>query len=174
LLGSYYYVKSLKAGDPAQLLAHKVNIDTDMIASPNYVRGVWDGSELPDPVLASKCKVLSEIFTSWFADQGLETTAFHFNGRSDFAAFLDSGIPASGVITGEDEIKTPDGAAKFGGISGIVLDPCYHQDCDRLKFLEGPGFDILEQNLNALANALHVLATKKDIDGFLNQSETWV
>lgn len=157
------------------LKSHLVNIDTDMIASSNYVRGIWDGSKLTDPVLVSKCRKVSQVFTNYFRTQNLETTPFYFNGRSDFAAFLDAGIPASGVITGEDEIKTIENVKKvlesniqFGGLQGVVLDPCYHQDCDNVQGLGGRGLMVLEQNVKALGNVMHFFAMEEDLEAYLN------
>ncbi|KAI8907412.1 hypothetical protein EDD86DRAFT_192267 [Gorgonomyces haynaldii] len=165
LLGSRHYVNDLGKDDPYLLQRHKVNIDTDMIASPNYVRGVWDGTSIKEDKLRTKVEKVSQVFKNYFDKRQLPTTKFEFNGRSDFAPFLDAGIPAGGVITGEDEIKTIEGAKLFGGISGMVLDPCYHQDCDRLVNLQGPGFTILEQNVDALAHALEFFS-QTDLDQF--------
>jgi Zn-dependent M28 family amino/carboxypeptidase len=58
----------------------------------------------------------------------VEPTAF--DGRSDYDAFINVGIPAGGLFTGAEEIKTPAQAAVFGGTAGIQLDPCYHAACD--------------------------------------------
>ncbi|KAI8923237.1 hypothetical protein BC831DRAFT_472185 [Entophlyctis helioformis] len=169
LLGSKYYVANLQAADSLLLSRHKLNIDTDMIASPNYVRGIWDGSAITNATLARRCASLFNLFASWFLDQDLPVMPFPFNGRSDFQPFLDAGVPAAGVITGEDEIKTPEQAALFGGVPGLVLDPCYHQDCDRVKMVEqGPARVILEQNVAVLGYVLDVVASAKDIDDLLD------
>jgi hypothetical protein len=122
LWGSKYYVQHLKETNPTELQSHKLNIDTDMIASPNYVRGVWNGDSLSDPLLHRKVKNVHNEIVSYFANRNLPTFAFEFNGRSDFAPFLENGIPAGGVITGEDEIKSIESAELFGGIAGMVLD----------------------------------------------------
>ena len=106
-------------------MAHKVNIDTDMIASPNFVRGVWDGSNIPNEQTRKKALKITDLIADYFATKGLPVFKFLFNGRSDFQPFLDAGIPAGGVITGEDEIKSVESEKLFGGVSGMVLDPCY-------------------------------------------------
>ena len=51
-------------------------------------------------------------------------------GRSDYDAFVAAGIPAGGLFTGAEEIKTAEQAAKWGGTAGVAFDPCYHQACD--------------------------------------------
>ncbi|KAJ3201365.1 hypothetical protein HDU67_001388 [Dinochytrium kinnereticum] len=163
LEGSKYYVDDLYEHDRESLYKIKLNIDTDMIASPNYVRGVWDGHGLKDPKLSQSAGVLQDIINKFFQSKGLATVPFEFNGRSDFVAFLNKGIPAGGVITGEDEIKTPEQAELFGGISGMVLDPCYHQKCDTVESLRGPGMEVLAQNLAALGHTMQRLAFEKDL-----------
>jgi hypothetical protein len=45
---------------------------------------------------------------------------------------------------------------------------CYHQDCDRSEFLLGPGLEILEQNVGALAHTLQLYSSADDIDSLLN------
>ncbi|KAI8832017.1 hypothetical protein BC829DRAFT_409191 [Chytridium lagenaria] len=167
LEGSRYYVEDLYTRDPTSLYHIKLNIDTDMIASPNFVRGIWDGHGLKDEKLSQSAGVIQDVIQGFFEGKGLETTPFEFNGRSDFVAFLNRGIPAGGVITGEDEIKTPEQAERFGGISGMVLDPCYHQKCDTVESLRGPGVQVLAENLAALGHTLQRFAEEKEIDRLL-------
>ncbi|KAH9265986.1 hypothetical protein BASA84_001328 [Batrachochytrium salamandrivorans] len=168
LLGSTAYVKELSEHNTELLGKHKACIDTDMIASPNFVRGIWDGAALADPVVRRRSKTLHDVFATWFSGKDLPTVPFPFNGRSDFEPFLQAGVPTGGVITGEDEIKTEEGAAVFGGLAGIVLDPCYHQDCDRLSALYGAGETILKQNMDALGHMLETLSMVDDIEAFLD------
>ena len=162
LLGSKFYVQNLTDHAPEELAAFRLNIDTDMIASPNWVRGVWSGADLQEP-LRSKTRVISDLINNLFSKQGLPTFEFKFNGRSDFQPFLDAGVPCGGIITGEDEIKSIESEKLFGGVAGMVLDPCYHQDCDRVENLVGSGMVILEQNLNALTYLLDTFATRSTL-----------
>ncbi|ORY39309.1 Zn-dependent exopeptidase [Rhizoclosmatium globosum] len=118
---------------PNPPLHYKANIDTDMIASPNYVRGIWDGRSVTDPAIRNASIAIQRVFEDYFHDQELPTVPFKFNGRSDFAPFMARGIPAGGVITGEDEIKTHEQAELFGGVAGMVLDPNYHQPTDTVE-----------------------------------------
>ena len=122
LLGSTYYVNELVKSNPEEIKAHKVNIDTDMIASANFVRGIWAADNMNDGILKTKISNLHNMIAKYFHSKGLSTKRFEFNGRSDFQPFLDQGIPAGGVITGEDEIKTIEDAELFGGVAGMVLD----------------------------------------------------
>ncbi|KAJ3031695.1 UNVERIFIED_CONTAM: hypothetical protein HDU68_001212 [Siphonaria sp. JEL0065] len=167
LLGSIYHVEKLATENPELLAHYKLNIDTDMIGSPNYVRGVWDGKSVEDQRIQKAASVIQNVFEGYFKDRGLPTVPFKFNGRSDFAPFMARGIPAGGVITGEDEIKTAEQAELFGGVANMVLDPNYHQPADTVESLRGPGKIVLEQNLKALAHSVRVFALEQNIDAFL-------
>jgi Zn-dependent M28 family amino/carboxypeptidase len=112
----------LEKNHPKEIQKIKLNIDTDMIASPNYVRGVWIGDEIKDVGTRKKTRSIHNVFRKYFESLGLPIFKFEFNGRSDFQPFIDHGVPAGGVITGEDEIKSVESAILFGGISGMVLD----------------------------------------------------
>jgi hypothetical protein len=52
----------------------------------------------------------------------------------------------------------------FGGIAGLVLDPCYHQKCDTIDSIRGPGMHILKQNVEALAHVFHTFALEPEVD----------
>ena len=51
----------------------------------------------------------------YFASQGLESEPTEFDGRSDYDAFITAGIPAGGLFTGAEDIKTAEQAAIYGG-----------------------------------------------------------
>ncbi|QHF25158.1 M28 family peptidase [Rathayibacter sp. VKM Ac-2804] len=132
LVGSYTYVDSLseeEAGDIATYL------NFDMVASPNYVVSVYDANEstYEAPVEVPAGSIATEkAFTDYFdsIDQPWIDTAF--DGRSDYDGFISAGIPASGLFTGADDIKTEEEAALFGGTVGIPHDPNYHSAGDDL------------------------------------------
>ncbi|WP_260300736.1 M28 family peptidase [Rathayibacter sp. PhB152] len=132
LVGSYTYVDSLseeEAGDIATYL------NFDMVASPNYVVSVYDANEstFEAPVEVPAGSIATEkAFTDYFdsIDQPWIDTAF--DGRSDYDGFISAGIPASGLFTGADDIKTEEEAALFGGTVGIAHDPNYHSAGDDL------------------------------------------
>src|SRR5690606_35263187 len=73
---------------------------------------------------------IEQTFLDYFESQGLATAPTAFDGRSDYFAFIEAGIPAGGLFTGAEGIKTEDEAAIFGGTAGEPYDPCYHQACD--------------------------------------------
>ena len=108
-----------------------------MVGSPNYVRFVYDGDGSGDPDTAGPpgSAQIEEIFNQYFASQGLATEPTPFDGRSDYGPFIAVGIPAGGLFTGAEGIKTPEQAAIYGGTAGIAYDPCYHQACDTINNL---------------------------------------
>jgi Zn-dependent M28 family amino/carboxypeptidase len=102
-----------------------------MIASPNYVRFVYDGdgSDTPDAG-PNGSATIEDVFAKYFNGKGLPFEATAFDGRSDYGPFIDAGIPAGGLFTGAEELKTPEEAVIYGGTAGVALDHCYHQACD--------------------------------------------
>ena len=50
--------------------------------------------------------------------RGLPYEDTEFSGRSDYQAFINVGIPASGLFTGAEGIKTAEQAAIWGGTTG--------------------------------------------------------
>ena len=108
-----------------------VNLNFDMVGSPNYVRFVYDGDASDTDSLGSTGSgVVEDVFTDYFASQGLASEPTAFDGRSDYDAFINVGIPAGGLFTGAEDIKTAEEAETYGGVAGVAYDPCYHQACD--------------------------------------------
>lgn len=65
-----------------------------------------------------------------------------FDGRSDYDGFIRAGIPAGGIATGAEAVKTKEEAEMFGGRAGEWLDPCYHQLCDDLGNLNHTAWEV--------------------------------
>lgn len=137
LLGSAYYVDHLTA---AQKSAIALNLNFDMLGSPNYVRFVYDGDAEGAPAGSGAIK---KVFTDYYAGRGLPTEAKPFDGRSDYGPFIDAGIPAGGVESGAEGVKTDDEAAAYGGTAGKPYDSCYHQACDTYDNVNLKGLDEL-------------------------------
>jgi Zn-dependent M28 family amino/carboxypeptidase len=133
LLGSEHYVESLS---DEELQAIKANLNFDMLGSPNYVRFVYDGdgSDTPNAGPPGSAQI-EELFNDYFASQGLATEPTAFDGRSDYGPFIAVGIPAGGLFSGAEGVKTPEQAAVYGGTAGEPYDPCYHQACDDITNL---------------------------------------
>jgi Zn-dependent M28 family amino/carboxypeptidase len=133
LLGSEHYVEQLS---DEEVQAHFANLNFDMLGSPNYVRFVYDGDGSDsDPAGPPGSAQIETLFNQYFAGQGLETDPTPFSGRSDYGPFIAVGIPAGGLFSGAEGIKTPEQAAVYGGTAGEAYDPCYHQACDDITNL---------------------------------------
>ena len=61
---------------------------------------------------------------------GLANDPTPFDGRSDYGPFIAAGIPAGGLFTGAEGIKTSAQQATYGGTTGTQYDDCYHLACD--------------------------------------------
>lgn len=140
LLGSEHYVKAIGDSGVQRIFA---NLNFDMIGSPNYVRFVYDGdgSDTVDPATGEPAfgppgsAQIEDLFNRYFASQGLATEPTAFDGRSDYGPFIAAGIPAGGLFSGAEGVKTAEEAATYGGTAGEPYDPCYHQACDTIANL---------------------------------------
>ena len=86
------------------------------------------------------------LFNRYFDRQGLAYLPTAFDGRSDYGAFIANGVPAGGLFTGAEGIKTEEQEALFGGVAGLAYDPCYHQACDTF-------FNLSENALDEMSDA---------------------
>jgi len=97
----------------------------------------------------------------YFTSQGLATDPTEFDGRSDYDAFINAGIPAGGLFTGAEGIKTAAQAATYGGTAGLAYDPCYHQACDTIANVSTTAID---QMSDATAHATQIFAMAKSVN----------
>ncbi|MEU4236291.1 M20/M25/M40 family metallo-hydrolase [Actinoplanes sp. NPDC026619] len=132
LLGSEHYVDTLPDADLAKIFA---NLNFDMVGSPNYVRFAYDGdgSAFPASTGPAGSGEIEAVFHDYFTAQGLASGEKEFNGRSDYGPFIAVGIPAGGLSSGSDGVKTAAEAEIYGGTAGIIYDPCYHKACDTIN-----------------------------------------
>ncbi len=158
LLGSEHYVANLSPSELGQTYA---NLNFDMVGSPNYVRFVYDGdlsdteSDVTPPPGSPQ---IESVFTRYFASQGLASDPTEFSGRSDYGPFIAAGVPAGGLFTGAEGVKTPEQAEVYGGTAGIAYDPCYHQACDTISNVNTAA---LNEMGDAAAHATLTLARSK-------------
>jgi Zn-dependent M28 family amino/carboxypeptidase len=156
-LGSEHYVATLTERGRDEIMA---NLNFDMVASPNYVRFVYDGdgSDTPDTGAGpTGSDLIESLFTDYFGARGLATEPTAFDGRSDYGPFIARGIPAGGTFSGAEGLKTAEQAAIYGGTAGEAYDPCYHQACDTLANLNLQAFDEFS---DAAAHAVATLAQR--------------
>jgi Zn-dependent M28 family amino/carboxypeptidase len=153
LLGSQHYVDGLSE---AELDSIALYLNFDMVGSPNFVRFVYDGDGSATPAAGPEGSAqIEQVFLQYFAEQGLATAPTAFDGRSDYGPFIAVGIPAGGLFSGAEGIKTPAEAAIYGGTAGIAYDPCYHQACDTVANVSEVALDQLG---DAAAHAVITLA----------------
>ena len=158
LVGSTYYVNSLSAEQKTNI---EMYLNFDMIASPNYglFRYDGDGSDfgLVGPPGSDD---IEGLFTRYYTERNLPTESSAFNGRSDYQAFINNGIPAGGLFTGAEGVKTAAQAVKWGGTAGAAYDECYHQACDTIDNVNTTALGI---NADAIAYAMFLYATKAEV-----------
>jgi Zn-dependent M28 family amino/carboxypeptidase len=159
LVGSNYYVANLSAGETADIMAM---LNFDMVGSPNYVRFVYDGDgSHTTPAGPPGSGFIEDVFLEYFESQGLASDPTQFSGRSDYGPFIAQGIPAGGLFTGAEGIKTAAQAATYGGTAGVAYDSCYHQACDTYANNNDTGLDEMS---DAAAHAVLIMSrTKVDI-----------
>ncbi|HSK55809.1 MAG TPA: M20/M25/M40 family metallo-hydrolase [Jiangellales bacterium] len=155
LIGSYEYVESLSDAELGNIATY---LNFDMIASPNYIIGVYDADEstytapvpVPDGSIATEA-----VFTDYFDSIGQPWVDTEFSGRSDYQAFILAGVPASGLFTGADGVKTEEEEGLFGGTAGIIYDPNYHTPADDITNVDVEALEIMSK---AIAHATITLA----------------
>ncbi|WP_053226731.1 M28 family metallopeptidase [Solirubrobacter soli] len=138
LVGSSYYAKTLSDAEVKKI---DVMLDYDMLASPNYIRGIYDGDgddpsedpNVPNPPGPPGSGRVEDVFDEWFKAQGFKSERGAFDGRSDYVGFTLRGIPSGGVFAGAEGVKTAEQEQIYGGAAGAWYDPCYHQICDNLQ-----------------------------------------
>jgi Peptidase family M28/PA domain len=124
LLGSTYYVNNLT---PTQASHIGYDLDADVTATPNYVVGVLDpaGPDLfgrtstatfPNRVYKAST-IARDHAINYFDSIGLNHELFSPVG-TDAISFNNIGIPASGLLTGQDCCKSQEEVDLFGGTVG--------------------------------------------------------
>ena len=138
----------------------KLYLNFDMVASPNFMRGVYDGDgdafELEGPPGSDD---IETAFEDFFESIGVPSVPTEFSGRSDYQAFISVGIPAGGLFTGAEGVKTEEEAELFGGTAGVAYDPCYHQACDDIDNLD---LGVFGDNIGAIASVTMQYANSLD------------
>ncbi|MBF8255845.1 MAG: lieA [Anaerolineales bacterium] len=163
LVGSTYYVDNLSE---AELDAITLYLNFDMVGSPNHVFFIYDGDDSdgegagPGPEGSAQIEATFEAFFD-AVDQPFKGT--DFSGRSDYGPFIAVGIPAGGLFTGAEGIKTAEEAALWGGTAGEAYDACYHQACDTYDNVNLTALDV---NADAIGFAsLQFAMSTENING---------
>jgi len=156
LLGSQAYVDSLPEAELDRIGAY---LNFDMLGSPNFATFVYDGDNTlgtaPEGYSTEASAAIEQTFEDFYDSRGIAYEDTDFDGRSDYQAFADAGIPSGGLFSGAEEVKTAEQAARYGGTAGQPFDACYHQACDDLGNVS---LVALDQNSDAVAYAVLMTA----------------
>ena len=153
LIGSSYYVSQLSQEGPEGTM---LNLNFDMVGSPNPVNFVYDGDGDALGVSGPNGSgTIEGVFTDFFASQGAATEPTDFDGRSDYFGFIEAGIPAGGLFTGAEGIKSAEQAEHLRRHRGVAYDPCYHAACDDIRNLNDDTLDLMA---DAVAHSTLVFA----------------
>ncbi|HZY28127.1 MAG TPA: M28 family peptidase [Jiangellaceae bacterium] len=115
--------------------------ESGLLGSEHYVANLTD-------------EEIEDVFETFYTSRGLPFQDTEFSGRSDYGPFIAVGVPAGGLFTGAEGVKTAAEAVTYGGVAGAAYDPCYHQFCDNLR---GDGqdvalYDALREDYNLVGN----------------------
>jgi Zn-dependent M28 family amino/carboxypeptidase len=142
LVGSTAYVNGLSQEERDDIALY---LNFDMIGSPNFVYFVYDGDDSdgvgagPGPEGSAQ---IERFFEGFYEARDIPYKGTDFSGRSDYGPFIAIGIPAGGLFTGAEVVKTPEEAAIWGGTAGEQFDPCYHLACDTYDNISLEAFDV--------------------------------
>ena len=148
LVGSTAYVAGLSQEEIDRIALY---LNFDMIGSPNFVYFIYDGDDSdgvgagPGPEGSAQ---IEEFYEDFYTARGLPFVGTDFSGRSDYGPFIAVGIPAGGLFTGAEGIKTEEQAGIWGGTAGDQYDPCYHLACDTFDNIS---LEALDVNSDAVA-----------------------
>lgn len=153
LVGSTAYVNGLSSSELDKIALY---LNFDMIGSPNYIFMTYDGDESgfaapPGVPIPDGSVQIEKLFESFYTYAGEPYDDAQFSGRSDYQAFILNGIPAGGLFTGAEVLKTPAQVAIWGGTDGDQYDPCYHLACDTYDNISLHALDV---NADAVAFAV--------------------
>lgn len=152
-LGSTYYVEHLTKAEKQKI---KLYLNFDMIASPNYEFGIFDGDggdfNITGP---SGSDSIQHLFEEYFDSRDLNHTTIALTGRSDYGPFQTAGIPIGGLATGAEVNKTKQGVEEYGGWEGKPFDQNYHEAGDNVTNLNTTAFLV---NTQAIAHGVATYA----------------
>lgn len=150
LLGSEQYVAGLSQSERDKI---RLYLNFDMIGSPNGGTFLYDGDDSDAegaPAGPTGSAEIEKRLERFYGKRGLPFEGTDFTGRSDYGAFIANDIPAGGIFSGAEVLKTAEQAAKFGGTAGVAYDPCYHAACDGIDNIDAAA---LERNAKAVGYA---------------------
>ena len=79
-------------------------------------------------------------------------------------------IPAGGIATGAEVLKTMPERTVYGGFANAQLDPCYHMSCDTLENINQI---ILGEMARSAAYVVQTLAMDENLRAHMNRPRTF-
>ncbi|CAF4262575.1 unnamed protein product, partial [Adineta steineri] len=160
LVGAIHHVQQAQNSSTLsenKLSNYLINLNYDMLGSPNYFFGIYNGSSAKPgtPLQALNGSIrISEVFRDWFNLQNLPWDYTDFSGRN---------ADETKSVEQRDRYESKLGEG-HGGLAGAKVDPCYHLDCDTIKNIDKFGYFKMSQ---AAAYMLEYLGRKNDLVNYL-------
>lgn len=129
-----------------------------MLASPNFAYQIYNATNAENPTGSEE---LRNLYIDWYEAHDLNYTFIPFDGRSDYDGFIRAGIPAGGIATGAEGVKTAEEVEMFGGKEGAWYDACYHELCDDTGNVNATAWEL---NTKLVAHSVATYAAS--FDGF--------
>ncbi len=121
MYGSTAYVAGLSTAERQKLKAY---LNLDMLGSPNpgyFVQGgVGDDRNEAGPTGSAD---MAKVLVEQLAAVGVKAENIEFDDGSDFAAFLEAGIPTGGLYAGDKKRKSADAGRPLGWAGGRAVRP---------------------------------------------------
>jgi Zn-dependent M28 family amino/carboxypeptidase len=144
-IGSKKYIESLGVD---QLKDIALYLNYDMIGSPNPGYFTYDGDQSTAPSGAvprvpEGSAGIERTLVAYLKSAGKTAQDTSFDGRSDYDAFTEAGVPSGGLFSGAEENKTADQQKLWGGTADAPFDPNYHKSTDTLEHIDKTALGIL-------------------------------
>jgi Zn-dependent M28 family amino/carboxypeptidase len=146
-IGSKKYIESLNVD---QLKDIALYLNYDMIGSPNPGYFTYDGDQSTAPGRNGQIPRVPEgsagierTLVAYLKSAGTTAQDTSFDGRSDYDAFTQAGVPSGGLFSGAEENKTADQQKLWGGTADAPFDPNYHKSTDTFEQIDHNALGIL-------------------------------
>jgi aminopeptidase S len=139
LRGSRQYLQQLSLDALEQIILY---LNLDMIASYNAGYFVLGGEGKSRETYGPRgSEQVACILVEHLARAGVVARTTSFDRESDYASFIDAGIPSGGFWAGDRKRKSKKQARRWGGQADEPFDPSYHTRRDRLSRLNQTALD---------------------------------
>lgn len=146
VLGSADYVHSLDEGRLEDIALY---LNFDMLGSPNPGYFTYDGDQSapPDPNTGAPrvpegSAGIERTLVAYLDHAGKPARDTGFDGRSDYSAFTEAGVPAGGLFSGAEETMSKEEAEIWGGEANRPFDPNYHKSTDTFANIDRTAMEI--------------------------------